>query len=57
MMVSFDEKKMKAHTISKRITSRTEDPNHPDVKVVCEYPELPGLNNPIEQRPIQPGLF
>lgn len=32
-----------AHTISKRITSRTEDPNIPEVKKKFDYAELPGL--------------
>ncbi len=57
LMVPFNEKKMAAHTISKRITSRTEDPNHPDVKLLCEYPELPSLTDPINDNPQQLGLF
>lgn len=37
---SFPEKRMKAHTIGKRITSRTENPNVPEVIEPYSYPEM-----------------
>jgi putative SOS response-associated peptidase YedK len=40
LMKPFDEHKMKAHTISKLISSRTENPNVPEVKQEFMYPEL-----------------
>lgn len=40
MMRPLDEKSMKAYTISKRITSRTQDPNSPETLVPYNYPEL-----------------
>ena len=40
LMVPFDDSKMEAHTISKRITSRTENPNAPETTAQFEYPEL-----------------
>lgn len=43
LMQPADEKIMQAHTISKLITSRTENPNQPKVKELFEYPELPPL--------------
>ena len=36
----IDERKMEAYTISKRITSRTESSNVPEVQEQFEYPEL-----------------
>jgi putative SOS response-associated peptidase YedK len=45
---------LEAHTISKLITSRTEDSNVPEVKVKFDYAELPGLN---EDRPDEYSLF
>lgn len=36
----LDERLMAAHTISKRITSRSENPNAPETLVPFEYPEL-----------------
>ncbi|MES2565464.1 MAG: SOS response-associated peptidase [Bacteroidota bacterium] len=43
LMKPCDEKLMSAHTISKLITSRTENPNQPKVKEAFSYPELPAL--------------
>ena len=40
---SFDESRMKTHTVSRLITSRTENPNIPEVQNVFEYPELEAL--------------
>jgi putative SOS response-associated peptidase YedK len=40
LMKPFDEKQMAAHTISKIITSRTENSNTPAVKEPFNYPEL-----------------
>ena len=40
LMFPFDENLMKAHTISRRITSRTESPNDPETIKHFEYPEL-----------------
>lgn len=40
LMKSFDENKMEAYTISKRITDRTQDNNVPEVMQPFEYPEL-----------------
>ncbi|MCX7743964.1 MAG: SOS response-associated peptidase [Flavobacteriales bacterium] len=40
MMKPFDDHQMKAHTISKRIASKTSDPNVVEVLEPVEYPEL-----------------
>lgn len=40
LMLPFDEGKMKAHTIGRRITSRTENPNDIETIKPVEYPEL-----------------
>ncbi len=40
MCAPFDEKKMKAHTVSRLITSRTENPDVPEVLEEFNYPEL-----------------
>ncbi len=40
MMQPFDEHLLKAYTISKRITSKTSDPNVPEALEPIEYPEL-----------------
>lgn len=40
LMKPLDENLMTAHTISKRITSRTENPNSPETLVPFIYPEL-----------------
>lgn len=42
LMKPYDEKLMRAHTISKRITSRKENPNVAEVKEMFEYAELRG---------------
>lgn len=39
-ILPFSEEEMKAHTISKMITSRTENPNVPEVLEPYIYPEL-----------------
>ena len=44
LMKPFDESQMTAHTISKLITSRSENPNQEKVKEIFEYPELPALS-------------
>jgi putative SOS response-associated peptidase YedK len=43
LMRPYDENKMQAYTISKLITSRTENPNQEKVKERFEYAELLGL--------------
>lgn len=43
LMKTYTEKEMQAHTISKLITSRTENPNQEKVKDVFVYDELPEL--------------
>lgn len=43
MMQPFSESLMEAHTISKLITSRAENPNQSAVQEPFEYPELQGL--------------
>lgn len=43
MMKPLDEQFMEAHTISKLITSRTVNPNVPELKKEFLYPELQGL--------------
>jgi putative SOS response-associated peptidase YedK len=43
LMKPYDESLMAAHTISKLITSRTENPNQPNVKEEFAYAELPQL--------------
>ncbi len=40
IMKPFNENLMQAHTISKRITSRKENPNDPATCEPFEYPEL-----------------
>ena len=40
LMKPFDENKMMAHTISKLISSKTDNPNVPEVKQEFLYPEL-----------------
>lgn len=40
LMKPLDESLMQAHTISKRITSRTENPNDPETLKPFDYPEL-----------------
>ncbi|MCE3278326.1 MAG: hypothetical protein K0S44_517 [Bacteroidetes bacterium] len=40
IMKPFDGEQMAAHTISKRITSRTENPDSPETLAPFEYPEL-----------------
>ena len=40
LMHPFDDNLMKAHTISKRITNRKEDPNNPATTEPFDYPEL-----------------
>lgn len=40
MMKPFDDKQMEAYTISKLITSRTENPDKEEVQKPYEYPEL-----------------
>jgi putative SOS response-associated peptidase YedK len=40
LMIPFDENLMKAHSISKRITSRKDNPNVPEVSEEFTYPEL-----------------
>ncbi len=40
LLLPFDENKMEAYTISKRITDRTRDNNVPEVLQPFEYPEL-----------------
>jgi putative SOS response-associated peptidase YedK len=40
LLAPFDEKLMRAHTISKLITSKNTDPNIPDVKKHFAYPSL-----------------
>ncbi|MEI8279802.1 MAG: SOS response-associated peptidase [Bacteroidota bacterium] len=44
LMKPYDEHQMEAHTISKLITSRKENPNQAAVKEVFEYSELPAIN-------------
>lgn len=44
MMKPLDERRMTAHTISRRITSRTQDPNVPDTLLPFHYQELPPLS-------------
>jgi putative SOS response-associated peptidase YedK len=43
LCVPFDEKRMKAHTVSRLITSRTEDSNVPEAQKEYIYPELEAL--------------
>lgn len=40
LLKPFDAQGMTAHTIGKRITSRTENPNSPETLALVEYPEL-----------------
>lgn len=40
IMQPFDEEQMQAHTISKLITNRNENPNKPEIQNIFEYPEL-----------------
>ncbi|MFH1101189.1 MAG: hypothetical protein V1726_04035, partial [Methanobacteriota archaeon] len=40
LLVPYDEQEMEAYTISRLITSRTQDPNTPDVLKPYHYPEL-----------------
>ena len=40
LMIPFPEEEMQAHTISKLITSRTENSNVPDITKDVSYPEL-----------------
>ena len=44
MMRPLNEELMTAHTISKLISSRTDNPNVPEVKIKLLYPELSGEN-------------
>ena len=43
LMIPFNENQMEAHTISKLITSRKENPNVPEVSEEFSYPELEQL--------------
>jgi putative SOS response-associated peptidase YedK len=40
LLIPFDQEQMSAHTISRLITSRVENPNCPAVKEIFLYPEL-----------------
>ena len=40
LMKPFAESEMEAHTISKLITNRNENPDKPEVQEAFEYPEL-----------------
>ncbi len=50
LMQPLPEGMLTAHTISKRITSRTEDPNVPEVKEKFVYVELPELGSEQQER-------